>query len=70
MCDRCFIPNYPGDCVFSASDINLYYESNHPNWYKRPDWYLVVEVWRVYRDRDLRPSYALWDEATTPLIVI
>ncbi|MEG4068107.1 hypothetical protein QUA42_12415 [Microcoleus sp. Pol11C2] len=70
MCYSCFLPNYLADRVFSASDINLYYESNHPNWYKRPDWYLVVEVLRFYRDRDLRQSYAIWDEAVTPVIAI
>jgi Uma2 family endonuclease len=34
----CRPPNYPSDRVFIASDLNLYYDSNHLNWYKRPDW--------------------------------
>ncbi|MEG4572321.1 Uma2 family endonuclease [Microcoleus sp. N3A4] len=70
LCDSCLPSNYPADRVFSASDLNLYYDSNHPNWYKRPDWYLVVGVSRFYRDADLRQSYVIWDEAVTPLIAI
>ncbi|MBE9162388.1 Uma2 family endonuclease [Tychonema sp. LEGE 06208] len=70
LCDSCIPPNYPPDRVFSASDLNLYYDSNHLNWYKRPDWYLVVGVSRFYQDRDLRQSYVIWDEAVNPLIAI
>jgi Uma2 family endonuclease len=70
LCDSCIPPNYPADRLFSASDLNLYYDSNHPNWYKRPDWYLVVGVSRFYQDRDLRQSYVIWDEAVNPLIAI
>ena len=70
LCDSCLPSNYPADRVFSASDLNLYYDSNHPNWYKRPDWYLVVGVSRFYQDRDLRQSYVIWDEAVNPLIAI
>ncbi len=66
----CIPSNYPADRVFSASDLNLYYDSNHPNWYKRPDWYLVVGISRFYQDRDLRQSYVIWDEAVNPLIAI
>ncbi|MEK0183194.1 Uma2 family endonuclease, partial [Microcoleus anatoxicus] len=66
----CIPSNYPADRVFSASDLNLYYDSDHPNWYKRPDWYLVVGVSRFYQDRDLRQSYVIWDEAVNPLIAI
>ncbi|MEG4228006.1 Uma2 family endonuclease [Microcoleus sp. N9_B2] len=70
LCDSCLPSNYPADRVFSASDLNLYYDSNHLNWYKRPDWYLVVGVSRFYQDRDLRQSYVIWDEVVSPLIAI
>lgn len=70
LCDSCIPPNYPADRVFSASDLNLYYDSNHLNWYKRPDWYLVVGVSRFYQDRDLRQSYVIWDELVSPLIAM
>jgi Uma2 family endonuclease len=32
------------ELVFSAADLNLYYNLEHPFWYKRPDWFGVVGV--------------------------
>ncbi len=63
-------PNYPLDQVFSASDLNLYYDVRHPSWYKRPDWFVVVGVSRLYEQRDLRLSYVIWQEGVNPLIVV
>lgn len=38
-----FCPStYPGDQVFVASDLNLYYDPRHPMRYKRPDWFKVL----------------------------
>ncbi|MDJ0703710.1 MAG: Uma2 family endonuclease [Leptolyngbyaceae cyanobacterium MO_188.B28] len=62
--------NYPTDQVFVASDLNLYYDSRHPNWYKRPDWFGVVGVPRLYEGRDLRLSYVIWQEGVRPAIVV
>src|SRR5262245_1178419 len=42
-------PATPPDEVFSAVDMNLYYDVRHPLWYKRPDWFGVINV--------SRPSY-------------
>lgn len=56
--------------VFSASDLNLYYDPLHPLWHKRPDWFLVVGVPRLYQSRDLRDSYVIWDEQVSPLLVV
>ena len=61
---------YPVDQVFVASDLNLYYDPRHPLWYKRPDWFGVVGVPRLYEQRDLRLSYVVWQEGVDPLIVI
>lgn len=36
-------PTYPANQVFSASNLNLYYDANHVQWYKRPDWFGVLE---------------------------
>lgn len=58
------------DQLFSASDLNLYYDPRHPLWHKRPDWFLVVGVPRLYQSRDLRESYVIWDEKVTPLLVV
>ncbi|NJK73743.1 MAG: hypothetical protein HC849_23765 [Oscillatoriales cyanobacterium RU_3_3] len=67
--DSCIPPNCPLDRALIASDLNIYYDSNHPNWYKKPDWFIVVAVPQLYRDRDLRMSYVVWDEQVIPLIV-
>lgn len=63
-------PNYSSDQVFSASDLNLYYDVRHSSWYKRPDWFAVVGVSRLYEQRDLRLSYVIWQEGVDPLIVV
>jgi len=63
-------PNYPPEQVFTASDLNLYYDPRHTNWYKRPDWFAVVGVSRLYEERDLRLSYVMWQEGVRPLVVV
>ena len=60
----------PADEVFSAVDMNLYYDEDHTKWYKRPDWFGVIGVPRLYDDYDMRWSYVVWDENTVPLIVV
>jgi Uma2 family endonuclease len=60
----------PQDQVFTASDLNLYYDLNHSTWYKRPDWFAVVGVSRLYAGQDLRMSYVIWDEKVSPWIVV
>ncbi|NEP02752.1 MAG: Uma2 family endonuclease [Symploca sp. SIO2E9] len=62
--------NWDPDEVFSAMDLNLYYDITHPQWYKRPDWFAVVGVPRLYEGRDLRLSYVSWQERVAPLIVV
>jgi len=63
-------PHYPPDQVFVASDVNIYYDVNHTTWYKRPDWYAVMRVPRLYEERDLRLSYVIWQEEVSPMIVV
>jgi Uma2 family endonuclease len=63
-------PTYPSDQVFTASDLNLYYDLRHPLWYKRPDWFAVVGGSRLYEQRDLRLSYVVWQEGVNPFIVV
>ena len=64
----------PANCdleeVFIGTDINLYYNLRHPNWYKRPDWFAVVGVSRLYEGQDLRLSYVLWQELVSPFVVV
>ena len=63
-------PDYPASRVFSASDMNLYYDVRHALWYKRPDWFGVVGVPRLYDDVDIRQSYVVWQEGVNPFVVV
>jgi Uma2 family endonuclease len=56
--------------IFSAGDMNLYYDVRHPRWYKRPDWFGVVGVPRLYAGYDLRLSYVIWQEEVSPFVVV
>ncbi|MBC5795751.1 Uma2 family endonuclease [Sphaerospermopsis sp. LEGE 00249] len=63
--------NYTSEEIFTASDMNLYYDSRHPLWYKRPDWFAVLGVPYLYSDqKDLRLSYVVWQEGVNPYIVV
>ena len=63
-------PNYSANQVFAASDLNLYYDPSHSQWYKRPDWFGVLGVSRLYEGRDLRLSYVTWQEGVNPFVVV
>lgn len=63
-------PNYPKDQVFVASDLNLYYDVHHTLWYKRPDWFGVVGVPKLYDQQELRLSYVVWQEGVNPFVVV
>ncbi|EDX71308.1 conserved hypothetical protein [Coleofasciculus chthonoplastes PCC 7420] len=62
--------NWNWEQVFSACDLNLYYDVNHTHWYKRPDWFGVVGIPRLYEQRDLRLSYVIWQEEISPFVVV
>ncbi len=61
---------FPPDQVFTAIDLNLYYDPQNQRWYKRPDWFAVVGAPSLYEGRDLRLSYVVWQEGVVPLIVL
>ncbi len=64
-------PNYPLEKIFIATDLNLYYDSQHTSWYKRPDWFAVLGVPSSYGEQhDMRYSYVIWDEKIVPFIVV
>ena len=58
------------DQIFTGGDLNLYYDQDNPTWYKRPDWFAVAGVTRLYGGVDLRSSYVIWDEQVIPFIVV
>jgi Uma2 family endonuclease len=63
--------NYKSEEIFTASEMNLYYDSRHPLCYKRPDWFAVLGVPYLYGDqKDLRLSYVVWQEGVNPHIVV
>ncbi|BAC89270.1 Uma2 family endonuclease [Gloeobacter violaceus] len=61
-------PAYPCDRVFTASDLNLYYDSLNTGLFKRPDWFAVVGVPRLVGSGRL--SYVAWKEGRSPIVVV
>jgi Uma2 family endonuclease len=64
------LQDYTGDRIFTGTDLNLYYDVHHQLWYKRPDWFGVVGIPRLYRNGDLRLSYVIWQEVVRPAVVV
>lgn len=62
--------DYAPDRIFTGTDLNLYYDGRHPLWHKRPDWFLVVNVPRLYEGTELRSSYVIWQESVDPFVVV
>jgi Uma2 family endonuclease len=63
-------PRYMPDRFFVGTDLNLYYQLSHTTWYKRPDWFAVLGVPRLYHEQDLRLSYVMWQEGPAPYVVV
>jgi Uma2 family endonuclease len=63
-------PGYSRDETFVASDLNLYYDPNHTLWFKRPDWFAVLGISRLYQQTELRLSYVIWQEGVDPNVVV
>lgn len=63
-------PDWATEQIFMGSDLNLYYDPHHPQWYKRPDWFAVLGVSRLYDGHDLRLSYVIWQEGVTPFVAV
>jgi Uma2 family endonuclease len=61
---------YTQDEIFSVLDMSLHYDAQHPQWYKRPDWFLAVGVSRLYKGTAARRSYVMWDEKVSPIVVV
>lgn len=69
--DDTFKPsNYRPDEICTATDLHLYYDVRHTNWYKRPDWFAAVGVPSLYDGYDLRLSYVMWQEQVSPFVVV
>ncbi len=59
----------PGD-IFTAAEMHIYFDLTHPKWYKRPDWFAVLDVPKLYGGTEMRSSYVVWDEGVVPFIAI
>ena len=68
--ETCRVSTYPADDVFIGTDLNVYYDSRHPLWHKRPDWFLVLGVPRSKSIEELRWSYVVWQEGVDPFLVM
>jgi Uma2 family endonuclease len=58
------------DEFFVGADLNLYYDVRHTNWYKRPDWFLVLGAPASQLQDELRWSYLMWREGVAPFLVV
>ncbi|MEA5468364.1 Uma2 family endonuclease [Spirulina sp. 06S082] len=63
-------PRHPREDCFLATDLNLYFDVKNPRWYKRPDWFLVLDPVRGCEQQDLRWSYVIWQELISPFLVV
>ena len=61
---------YLPDETFIGTDINLYYDSRHHLWYKRPDWFVALGVSQATEQAEMRLSYVVWQESVDPFLVI
>jgi Uma2 family endonuclease len=66
-----FLPaDYPQEDVYLGTDINVYYDVEHPLWHKRPDWFAVLGAQPARSIETLRLSYVVWQEGVSPYLVV
>jgi len=70
LTETCRSPLYDRDRCFIACDLNLYYDSRNTSLYKRPDWFLALDVPQANQQADLRWSYLVWQESVPPFLVL
>ncbi|MFZ4727652.1 MAG: Uma2 family endonuclease [Pseudanabaena sp.] len=70
LTETCKPVGYLSEEILLASDLNLYYDPRHTQWYKRPDWYMVLGVPRANQLEELRLSYLIWQEGVTPFLIV
>ncbi len=63
-------PNYEPEEIFTASDLNIYYNVHDFSQCKRPDWFAVVGLPKPGKKPEMRLSYVIWQEGIDPLIVV
>jgi Uma2 family endonuclease len=68
--ETCQPTTYKLSEIFIGTDLNLYYEGRQTQWYKRPDWFLVLGIEAAARVEALRWSYVIWQESVSPFVVL
>ena len=68
--ETCKVTTYGADDIFIGTDLNVYYDSRHPLWHKRPDWFLVLGAPKSKSIEELRWSYVVWQEGVNPFLVV
>ncbi|MEM9978720.1 MAG: Uma2 family endonuclease [Cyanobacteria bacterium P01_D01_bin.2] len=68
--ETCRLTTYDPSNFFIGTDLNIYYDSRHTQWHKRPDWFLVLGVPQAQQQEDLRWSYVIWQEGVSPFLVV
>ena len=63
-------PNYEPEEIFTASDLNIYYNVHDFSQCKRPDWFAVIGLPKLEKKPEMRLSYLIWQEGIAPLIVV
>ncbi|HMV50711.1 MAG TPA: Uma2 family endonuclease [Blastocatellia bacterium] len=62
-------PNYEPDRIFTATDLNIYYDVHNFSRYERPDWFAVVGLPKPEQPV-LRMSYVIWQEELSPVVAV
>jgi Uma2 family endonuclease len=70
LSETCRPPAYPQERLLTAIDLNLYYDSRHPRRYKRPDWFMALDVPNSVKQEEFRWSYVVWQESVSPFLVV
>jgi len=68
--ETCKIKTYSNDNIFIGTDLSVHYDSHHPQWHKRPDWFLALGVPQAKQQEDLRWSYVIWQEGVSPFLIV
>lgn len=60
-------PDFEREEIFTASDLNLYYDDQNTRRCKRPDWFAAVGLPKE-KHPGMRFSYVIWDEVVIPMV--
>jgi Uma2 family endonuclease len=70
LSETCRSPHYGSERLFTATDLNLYYDPHNTRLYKRPDWFMALGISPARLQQDLRWSYVIWQELSPPFLVV